>query len=123
MQNSSASAYVIPAGQFVRFFQGKDRAEFERLLADDNIVGLRNFLGANSSENGPDDVTHWPEGFPELEDVFTLADEDESDSLERGVIYLQFDESSLYHKTPTEAMRILTANNVKPEFERWIVFG
>lgn len=123
MDNTAASGYVIEAKKFLRFFNGKDYLEFERLLEENDIQGLRNFLGAANSDLGPMDEAHWPSNLPELEDVFTLADEDESDSLERGVIYLCFDESALFTKTPRDAMKYVMRNGAEPEHQRWVVFG
>lgn len=123
MKSIAASAYVVEARKFLRFFTGKDYVEFERLLDECDIEGLRNFLGAATSGLGPMDESHWPENLPELEDVFLLADEDESDNLERGGIYLQFDESTLFTKTPTEKMKRLMRNGAEPSYERWTIWG
>lgn len=59
--------------------------------------------------------------FPPPETCYMLGDEDSSDDLEHGIVYVIFDESSLWVKTPTPGMMQLAHR--EPEVAMWCAFG
>jgi hypothetical protein len=100
------------------------------------LFDLRNVIGDENMEKvieatdnlGAEEITAMvnsfiPKGFPSVESVFVLGDEDESDDLEQHVWYATFEDSELYIRTKTPALHALESVGVNPELRRWVVWG
>lgn len=55
--------------------------------------------------------------------VFIFKEEDFSEVLEPGEMYVSFSESDLFEKTPTPQLKWLTNNKVTPKFNTWTVLA
>ena len=116
MNSTAASGYIVEASSFLKLFVGAELAELTRLLDD----GL--------SEPVYEEITDWlnqylPDTMPVIEHTFVLTDEDNSDSLQHGIIYCFIDEDELFIKTPSEYALALTKEKIVPTFNRWTVWG
>lgn len=112
MKNYGASGYLIKASDLEPLLPVLHRVEYRELLESMDQEEIQNFLSEN-----------WPANFPPFNDVYIHAEEDESEDLEHGEIYVSFDESDLFVKTPTPAFEVLKAANVEPKFQRWVQWG
>lgn len=112
MRNSGCSGYVVPLFDLLkRCDQVKADAIIEATNERDTeaITGMVNAI--------------LPEGFPPVESVFILGDDDESAELELHVWYAYWDESDLFELKPRQALYNLRNSNVWPERQNWVTFG
>jgi hypothetical protein len=56
-------------------------------------------------------------------EFFVLNDESESDGLEIGKVYAQFDEADLFEMTPSKFMLALNKIGIEPKDEQWVTWG
>jgi len=52
-----------------------------------------------------------------------MGEEDESEDLTVGEMYIEFAEDELYEKQPTREMKILTAKGIIPVDSKWVTFS
>ena len=112
MRNSGASGYVVAL------------SDLRNVIGDENMDKV---IAATDTE-GTEEITALvnsfiPAGFPLVESVFVLSEEDESDDLERGTWYTYWADSDLFIQTKTPAMFALETVGVTPELRRWVVWG
>lgn len=112
MRNSGASGHVVAL------------FDLRKVIGDENMDKV---IAATDTE-GTEEITELvnsfiPAGFPLVESVFILGDEDESDDLEQHVWYAYWDDSDLFIQTKTPAMNALESVGVTPEYRRWVVWG
>lgn len=112
MDCTGASGYVVKASVFTSLLPEHLREKYTQAIADQNTELVDEILGENA-----------PEAFPTFESSFTLKDEDTSDNLERGEVYICFQDEDLFHLTPKPELEFLKSKGINPEFERWTVFG
>jgi len=112
MKNTGASGYIVKASELESLIPAASKAEYQKLIENQNWEGITEFLYGKISE-----------GFPPFESVFMHGDEDESDDLERGEIYVEFAEEDLFVKTPTPTLIKLQSIGIEPKFTRWVVWG
>jgi hypothetical protein len=111
MQTSGASGYTVKAESFTSLLPENLREEFTQAIADQDVDLVDEILGENVS----------PE-FPMFESFF-LRDEDDTDTLEKGVVYICFQDEDLYIRTPKPELEWLQKQGINPAFERWAVWG
>lgn len=113
MKDIASSAYVVRAITLQNLFpQSKQRKDFEHLIAENKCKDVEKFLKINL-----------PKRFPLPESVFIFGDEDTSDDLQVGEMYVEFAESDLFVQKPTLLNSNLVAEGVLPKFVRWCTFG
>lgn len=112
MDSTGASGYVVKASVFTSFIPEHLREQFTHAIADQNTEQVDELLGENA-----------PEAFPTFESSFVLKSEDTTENLEKGEVYICFQDEDLYVLTPTVGLNFLTSKGIKPEFERWTVWG
>jgi hypothetical protein len=112
MRNSGASGYVVAL------------FDLKNVIGDENMDKV---IAATDTE-GCEEITELvnsflPKGFPLVESVFVLGDEDESEDLEQHVWYAFWDESDLFELKPRPELYALRNSNVWPERKNWVMFG
>ena len=112
MKNYGASGYLIKASDIEPFLPVLHRVEYRELLENGDWEGIQEFLEENL-----------PPIFPPCCEVYLHSDENESEDLEHGEIYVTFDESDLFVKTPTPIMQALETAKVAPKYQRWVQWG
>jgi hypothetical protein len=113
MSTTGASGYVVKAEAFTNLLPKNLRKKFTQAIADQDTELVDKILGENA-----------PKVFPTFESSFVLNDEDDTDSLEKGVVYICFQEEDLYSpKTPRPEFEWLQKEGIDPKFERWTVWG
>ena len=112
MKDTGCSGYVVKASEFTKLLPPEIQPMYEKALADNDLEYVDELL----------DV-HAPLSFPTFDSPFILGDEDNTDNLEKGVVYICFDDDDLYVKQPTPGLEFLQSNGVKPEYERWTTWG
>jgi hypothetical protein len=112
MKNYAGSGWLIKASDIEPLLPVLHRVKYRELLENGDWEGIQDFLSEN-----------WPDNLPKFNDVYLHADEDESEDLEHGEIYVSFDESDLFVKTPTPAFAAMKSANVEPKFQRWVQWG
>ena len=113
MQDTPATGYVLEAHKAILLLKLSDRIAAELIYEDDNSEGLQDYLEKNL-----------PCEFPRPAEVFILSDEDTSEDLERGQMYVRWDEEELYIRTDTPAMKaIRNSLGEIPKPALWTVWG
>jgi len=112
MTNTAASGYTLKASDLTNHLPRAIREDYERFIKEGDAESVETLLS-----------DHLPRGFPPFESVFVMADEWESDCLDRGEMYVCFDESDLFTKTPTQHMLNMERVKVAPTFSRWVTWG
>lgn len=112
MKTYGASGYVIKASELIPLMPNEFQSEFKKAIADGDIETI-------------DELSeHLPDEFPVFEGAFVLSDEDEAtDNLEVGEMYINFAESDLYEKIPKPGLGFLESKGITPAYERWVVWG
>ena len=117
MAESPCGGYVMKAADLIPLIANeRKRAKAARLLDEGDEDGLHAFL-----------VSNLPKTVLAPESCFVLGDEDTpDDNLEVGVVYAYYEETDLYVKTPTAAMRELKSRlgeGNEPKAAGWTKFG
>jgi len=112
MDSTGASGYVVKASVFTSFLPEHLREQFTQAITDQNTELVDEILGENA-----------PEAFPTFESSFFLKDEDTTDNLDKGEVYICFQDDDLYHLVPKPELEFLHSKGIKPEFERWTTWG
>lgn len=121
MNENPGSGYVLPAADLVTVIPNALQGSFKAAL-DEGWEDVRDWIEA-----------HWAkcqEVYPSLPDldpnsVYRPADEDtvDGETMEHGVIYVMFDESDLFIKTPSAANLFMEKKSIKPRHSRWSVWA
>lgn len=112
MSNQGASGYLLKASAIKPFLPPEVRDAYDDALKLD-VTTVSSILDE-----------YLPKEFPPFADVFRCCAENESDVMEVGEIYVNFDEEDLFFpKVPTPAMLALQLKQIKPEFQRWVTWG
>ena len=112
MRDSACSGYTVKASEFTKFIPEPLKERWQKALADGDWETTDEILNE-----------HMPADFPGYESCFTLNDEDNADNLERGEVYVIFQDEDLFVQTPTRAHDLMRCQGISPEFNRWTVFG
>jgi len=114
MKNYSSSGYLVVASKLTKLLPESVRISYENAVVDGDWEKAGNILSES-----------WPTNFPVVESVFTMDDDAEfdDDNLQRGEMYVQFDEDDLYISLPTTAMINLSQAGVLPENRKWVDFS
>ena len=114
MKNYSSSGYLVVASKLTKLLPESVRISYENAVVDGSWEKAGNILSES-----------WPTNFPVFESVFTMDDDAEfdDDNLQRGEMYVQFDEDDLYISLPTTAMINLSQAGVLPENRKWVDFA
>jgi hypothetical protein len=112
MSNTGGLGFVVKASEFTNFLPSNLREKYTQAIADQDTDLVDEILGENA-----------PAEFPEFESSFKLKDEDESENLTKGEIYICFQDEDLYFQTPKPGLNFLKSKGINPEFERWVVWG
>ena len=93
------------------------------------MPGLDNALNNYYCDRDLELLNDWvsknmPKSWPNYDDLYMPSDEDDiSDNMERGVVYVAYDESDLYTKQPTPSNQVLNMNGIIPTSASWSVYG
>jgi hypothetical protein len=112
MQSTGASGYVVKASAFTNLLPEPLREKYTQAIADGDAELVNEILGENA-----------PEQFPFFESSFKLNEEDNAENITKGEVYICFQEDDLYFMRPKPELDFLMAHGIKPEFERWCVWG
>lgn len=113
MRDIPASGYVINGRLLVPTLPQEYQVAATQALDDQDCEAFNEILNF-----------HLPEVFPDYQQAFLFGDEDTSEELERGEVYVIFDESDLFVKTPKpELLAFRKAVGKDPEYQRWSVWG
>ena len=112
MSTSGASGYVVKAESFTHLLPENLREKFTQAITDQDTELVDEILGENV-----------PANHPTFESSFVLKDEDDTDSLEKGVVYICFQDDDLFVQTPKPELEWLRSKGIDPQFERWATWG
>ncbi len=112
MRSIPASGYTVKASEFTKVLPENQQERYAKAITDQDAELVDEILNE-----------HLPQDFPGYEQVYLVAEEDESDELEKGEVYVVFDESDLYVKEPTRQHEIMRFQEISPKFSRWTVWG
>jgi hypothetical protein len=114
MKNYNSTGYLLKAREITLLLPAEVRAVYQDAVDNGDWEGAQGIAQPN-----------WPKHFPPIECIFTLDDEAEfeEEDLEKGEMYVQFDESDLYEKKPTVALSNLMVEGVRPVYRRWVDFA
>lgn len=112
MQDTACSGHTVKASEFTRFIPHDIQEVFTKAIADQDYEKVDEILDE-----------HMPTDFPGYESAFVLKDEDNADGLERGEVYVIFQDEDLFVQTPTRAHDLMKAHGISPEFNRWTTWG
>lgn len=112
MQDTACSGYTVKASAFTKFIPESLREQFTKAIEEQNAELVDEILNE-----------HLPAEFPGYESAFTLKDEDNADALEKGEVYVIFQDEDLFIQTPTREAEALRAAGIIPEFNRWTSWG
>lgn len=112
MHNYSNSGYLIKASDLTKHLPVNLQPEYTALLEDADWSAVEDFIDKNM-----------PTQFPKPESVFLFGGDDESEDLEKGEMYVYFNEDDLFTKVPTKGMEVMTAKDIKPVFRQWVTWG
>ena len=111
MRNYANNGFVVPAKELANLLEEPSkRVEWLAMLdSEDDIEKLEGWV-----------ATHLREATVSL---FVLNDECESEDLEIGEVYAEFDEADLFEIVPSPYLHRLQFRGVNPENKRWVTFG
>ena len=112
MRDNPGSGYVMAAQDVIRMLPEELREQATALLGDADGEGLHDFFEENL-----------PPGIPRPEETFRFGDEDTSDDLESGTMYVRWDESTLFTLVPTIGLEAMRKLGNEPIFCQWAIFG
>ena len=112
MKDNPGSGYVMAAEDVIRMLPEELREQATALLEDNDWEALHEFFEENL-----------PPGIPRPEETFRFGDEDTSDDLESGTMYVRWDESDLFTMTPTLGLEELRKLGKEPTFAQWAIWG
>lgn len=113
MKDIACSGHVIKASDLTKILPDEMQKEYTAAIEDQNWELVGEILDGNI-----------PTEFPPFESVFVHSDEDSSDGeLDKGEIYVCFDETDLFTKAKTPEMVALEKVGIEPKFVRWTTWG
>ena len=113
MKDNPGSGYVMAAEDVIRMLPEELREQATALLEDNDWEALQEFLDENL-----------PPGIPRPEETFLFGDEDTSDDLHSGTMYVRWDEDDLFIRQEKPCMSIMRELAAKePTFCQWAIFG
>ena len=119
MKDNPGSGYVMAAEDAILLLPEDKRAAATELLADNDTEALQEFV-----------EKHLPESIPAPETIFRFGDDDTSDDLHPGSIYVCWDESDLFMRTEKpcltairEITRSAAGTAKEPELCHWAIWG
>lgn len=116
MRNYANHGYVVPAKDLGNLLTENEREMWTEMIEQAWSDGLdTERLQEWLSE-------HLPPASP-VPFLFVLNDECESEDLEIGEIYAQYDEADLFEMVPSRYMQGLQARGVNPQNLQWVTFG
>ena len=112
MQNYANAGWVIPVSEIFTELDSKTVERLTPFIEEHDSTEVEAIL---------DEC--WPKDYPKFNTVFVMGEEDESEDLTVGEMYIEFAEDELYEKQPTREMKILTAKGIVPVDSKWVTFG
>ncbi len=113
MREIPCSGTVIKASDLTPHLPEYVREEYRQLCEASDWESVSTIL-----------ADHMPEGFPRFSDVFALNSEaTPGDDLEESVVYVCYDDSELYTRIETPALKALKEVGIVPITTQWSVFG
>ena len=112
MTDTACSGYTVKASEFTCFIPESVRERYQKSLEDGDWETTNEILNE-----------HMPADYPGYESCFVLKDEDNCDGLERGEVYVIFQDEDLFVQTPTRAHDLMKSQGIYPEFNRWTSWG
>jgi hypothetical protein len=112
-KDNPCSGYVVPVEDLIPALPHEHQARANELLADNDYEAMQELL-----------TERLPAVLPRPEQVFVFGDEDTSDDLTSGGMYVEFAESDLYVKVEKPCLKaFLQAIGKKPEYCLWSMWG
>ena len=112
MQSIPASGYTVKASEFTKHIPESQRERFTKALEEKDVLAVDEILWEHLSTD-----------FPPFESSFVLGPDDDASNLERGVVYICFQEDDLYVKEPKRQTELMRHHGISPEFNRWTTWG
>ena len=112
MQDIPCSGYTLKASDLTKFLPADQQEQFTKFCEDGDWESVQTVL-----------ADHMPKEFPQFTDAFCLNEESNPCDLERGEVYVNFDDSDLYVRVESPAYKAMKAKGLSPEFNRWTVWG
>lgn len=113
MRDIACSGHVLKASDLTKILPKESQKEYTEAIEAQNWELVAEILDGNI-----------PVEFPPMESVFVHGDEDSSEGeLEKGEIYVTFDETDLFTKTKTPELVAMEKVGIEPKFVRWNTWG
>ena len=112
MQDVPCSGYTVKASAFTPLLPESIRERYTKAIEEQDWETTDEILNE-----------HMPADFPGYESCFVLGDEDNAEGLDRGEVYVIFQDEDLFTQVPTRAHDLLRAQGILPEFNRWTLWG
>ena len=112
MSNTGCYGYVVKAIEFKDLLPKEQQEQFKLHVLTNNVEDVEQML-----------ADYLPDNIANPESLFILNDDDESDDLERGVMYACYDECQLFEMTPKSQLNVLRLNGISPDKAAWVKFG
>ena len=113
MKDNPGCGFVIAAAELIAALPHRHQAKAQDLLENCDVEPLQELLSQ-----------HLPPILPRPAEVFVFGDEDTSDDLEQGTVYVLFEEEDLYTRVEKPEMQAFhKAIGQKPQFCQWTVWG
>lgn len=108
MKENACSGYVVELNKLNHLIPDEYLEEYENFMDSIELEKLDELLGKVLQLNV---------------NCFQLNDDDNSDDLEVGTIYIRFDESDLYEKIEKPVLKELKDKGVKPQEANWAIWS
>ena len=113
MKNYSSYGYLVVASTLTKLLPETVRVSYAAAVDEGDWETAKNILDES-----------WPTNYPVVEAVFAMSNDAEfDDEIQRGEMYVSFNEGDLYISVPTTALINLSQAGVQPENRRWVDFS
>jgi len=112
MQDTACSGYTVKASEFTLYIPTALQEKYTQAIRDKKVETIDDILNQ-----------FMPSNFPGYESAFVLKDEDTAEGLDRGVVYVIFQDEDLFIQTLTPGMEAMKSRGITPEFNRWTSWG
>jgi hypothetical protein len=112
MKTYAGCGYLSKASDLEPILPVLHRVEYRELIEKGDTEEIQKFLSEN-----------WPVHFPPFIEVYCHFEEDESEDLEHGEIYVIFVQEDLFVTTPTKGFSTMKDAGVEPKFAQWVQWG
>lgn len=109
--------HVVPVASLRPAVSPDKRSDFDNMLSG--------FEEGEIDTEGVDTLLRslLPAGFPAYEGVFTTSEDDLNGGLDDDVLYIWYEESTLFNLVPKQEMLQLQGCGILPGFHAWAIWG